>query len=172
MSSLQLFEFPNFKGQTLTLNNDTPDLSAVGFLQLAQSLKVHGDPWIVFDELGYKGKHQGYTEGGHSSIPGFEKQISSIRVVPGGFDNPSLALSPEVNYGGFSISLEKTVNSVKPQGMPDMALSAQVHRGAWVLYQQENHKGNSKVVVKGDEIPDCDPVGWGDKISSVKVIPK
>ncbi|XP_073472654.1 epidermal differentiation-specific protein-like [Aquarana catesbeiana] len=168
MNALELFELPDFKGDFVSIEQDTKDLTSVGFLQRARSLKVHGDPWIVFTGISYEGKFKCYLEGSYPSIPALEKKISSVRVVRDGLYNPSITLFEHIYYGGKTVTLEKAANSLKPYGFDNMASSQNNVSGAWILYSEEYYKGEQKVTVAGDDIPDYHKFGWGDKVSSLK----
>ncbi|XP_073472715.1 epidermal differentiation-specific protein-like [Aquarana catesbeiana] len=168
MSSLELFELPNFKGDFVSIKQDTGDLTSNGFLQRARSLKVHGDPWIVFTGINYKGEFKCYSEGSYPSIPEFDKKISSVRVVKGGLYNPTITLFEHGYYGGKPVTLEKAANKLKPYGFDNMASSQKNVRGAWILYAEEYYKGEQRVTLAGDDIPDYHALGWGNKVSSLK----
>ncbi|XP_073472640.1 epidermal differentiation-specific protein-like [Aquarana catesbeiana] len=168
MNALELFESPNFKGSSVSIEQDMEDLTTVGFLHKAGSLKVHGDPWIVFTEIKYKGQFKCFVEGSYPSIPALEKKISSVRVVRGGLYNPTITLFEHINYGGKSVTLEKAANSLKLYGFDNMASSQKNFHGAWILYSEEYYNGHQMVTVAGDDIPDYHKFGWGDKVSSLK----
>lgn len=168
MSSLELFELPNFKGDYVSIDHETKDLTSIGFLQRARSLKVHGDPWIVFSGINYTGQFKCYSEGSYASIPAFEKKISSVRVVKGGLYNPTITLFEHGYYGGKSVTLTKAANSLKPYGFDNIVSSQKNVHGAWVLYSEEYYKGEQRVTVAGDNIEDYHALGWGDKVSSLK----
>ncbi|XP_073472726.1 epidermal differentiation-specific protein-like [Aquarana catesbeiana] len=168
MSSLELFELPNFKGASVSIKQDTGDLTSNGFLQRARSLKVIGDPWIVFTGTSYTGEFNCYAAGPHSSIPAFEKKISSVRVVKGGLNTPTITLFEDIHYGGKTVTLEEAANSLKAYGLDNMASSQKNVSGAWILYSEDHYRGEQKITVAGDDIPDYHALHWGDKVSSLK----
>ncbi|OCT73361.1 hypothetical protein XELAEV_18036344mg [Xenopus laevis] len=169
-NTLELYEFPNLKGDSHSLQADSPDLSTVGFLKRAQSLKVIGDPWIVFTETKYQGEFFNYKEGTYNSIPSFANKISSVRVVPGGFFTPKITVYEHIHYGGKMVPLEKSADSLKPYQLDNMASSHKTHSGAWILYEEEYYRGKRMITVAGDQVPNYVPLGWNDIVGSVKHI--
>ncbi|OCT73372.1 hypothetical protein XELAEV_18036355mg [Xenopus laevis] len=169
-NTLELYALPNLKGDSHSLQADSPDLSTVGFLKRAQSLKVIGDPWIVFTGTKYQGEFFNYKEGTYNSIPSFANKISSVRVVPGGFFTPKITVYEHINYGGKMVPLEKSADSLKPYLLDNMASSHKTHSGAWILYDGDHYRGKKMITVAGDQVPNYVPLGWNDKVSSMKPI--
>ncbi|KAM4808001.1 epidermal differentiation-specific protein-like [Rhinophrynus dorsalis] len=170
MSRIELFEFPDMKGDSESLVADSPDLSLLGFHKRAQSLRVIGEAWIVFTDLKFQGDFAVFKEGIYSSIPGFSKSISSLRIVKGGLYEPKITLYEHINYGGRVQPLTKDADSLKPYGLNNMISSHKVDKGAWVLYEGEFYTGKTMVTIAGDNVPDYTKIGWNDKASSVKSI--
>ncbi|KAM9331086.1 epidermal differentiation-specific protein-like [Gastrophryne carolinensis] len=172
MNTLELFEFPNFKGvsECITLNN--PNLSSIGFLKKAQSLKVKGDPWIVFSEVnyGYKGDFRCYLEGSYNTIPAWDQRISSVKLVKGGLYHHKITLFEHIHYGGQPLTLEKEAKSLKSYGFDNKVSSHKVASGAWILYSGEFFEGNRMVAVIGDEVDNYVPMGWNDKVNSLRPV--
>uniref|UniRef100_A0A1B8XT54 Beta/gamma crystallin 'Greek key' domain-containing protein n=1 Tax=Xenopus tropicalis TaxID=8364 RepID=A0A1B8XT54_XENTR len=159
MNRIELFQLQNLQGSSVALTADSPDLSAVGFWRKAQSLRVCGDPWVVFTNQQYEGDFSFYEEGTYNSIPGFAGFIGSVRVVPGGFSCPSIILYEHINYEGRSVPVKKSVDSVVPIGFNDMASSHRVESGAWILYEHVNYRGHRMVTVAGDNVSNYVPLG-------------
>lgn len=170
MNTLELFEFPDFKGDSVSLDGDMSDLSSVGFLKKAQSLKVQGDPWVVFSDVNYdyRGTFTCFSEGAHRSIPSWANKICSARIVRGGLYQPKITLYEDIEYEGRAVHLEKAATSLKPYGFDNMASSQKEVRGAWILYSEEYYKGDQMVTVAGEELPNYHARGWGDRVSSLK----
>ncbi|XP_075435546.1 epidermal differentiation-specific protein-like [Ascaphus truei] len=170
MSGLELFEDPNFKGDTgaISLHESTPDLATKNFLNRTSSLRVTGDPWIVFTEINYRGDFQIYREGKHALIPEFDNKIASVKVVKGGLSTPKITLYEDIHYKGKEKILTQALPSLGSAGMDHMISSHKVQSGAWLLYQQEHYEGASMVAVAGDNQPDYRCIGWNDKMRSLK----
>ncbi|OCU01525.1 hypothetical protein XELAEV_18007316mg [Xenopus laevis] len=170
MSTIELFEFPDMKGDSHSLTDDTPDLAQFGFLKRAQSIRVIGEPWVVFTDSKYQGQYAVFKEGIYSSIPGFSKSISSTRIVKGGLYEPKITVYEHINYGGRAQVLLKDADSLKTYGMETMVSSHKVDKGAWVLYQGDFFTGKTMVTIAGDSVPDYTKIDWNDKANSVKAI--
>ncbi|XP_073472509.1 epidermal differentiation-specific protein-like [Aquarana catesbeiana] len=170
MNTLELFEFRDFKGDSVSIQQDTADLTSVGFLKNAESLKISGQPWFVFSEAGYRGKFRCFKEGNYNSIPAFQKNISSMRLVKGGLYNHKITVYEHINYGGKSINLDRPTDSLNPYRFDNMVSSHKSVSGAWILYAGEFYTGDQMVALAGDEIPDYRTLGWNDKVSSLKPV--
>ncbi|OCU01524.1 hypothetical protein XELAEV_18007315mg [Xenopus laevis] len=170
MSTIELFEFRDMHGDSVSLSADSPDLSLVGFLKRAQSLRVFGEPWIAFTDLRYKGHFVVYKEGSYNSIPSVSRLISSLRIVKGGLYEPKITLYEQANYGGRAQVLQKDADSLKPYGLYKLISSHKVEKGAWVIYEGEFYTGNTMVTIAGDTTADYGKTGWCYKASSVKSI--
>ncbi|XP_077334613.1 epidermal differentiation-specific protein-like [Lithobates pipiens] len=168
ISTLQLFTEPHFKGETVTLHDDMPDLSAIHFLKTAQSLTVFGDPWIVFSDSNYKGEFDYYPEGNHKSLLSWDNKICSVRVVKGDLDDPSIKLYDKPNYTGKKITLEGPVPSLQNIGFKPS--SYKVTRGAWILYTNDNYQDKKGITLAKDEIPDISKTGSNIQVKSLKPI--
>ncbi|XP_075704664.1 epidermal differentiation-specific protein-like [Rhinoderma darwinii] len=172
MNTLELFEFPNFKGESVSLDRDNSDLSTVHFLQKAQSLKVHEDPWTVFSNVNYHytGNFECFSEGHYPSIPSWANKISSARLVKGGLYQPKITLYEHVCYGGRSVYLENAENELRSSRLANMTSSHKDVSGAWILYSGEYYKGDRMVTVAGEDLSNYHSYGWGDKVNSLKPI--
>ncbi|XP_018430226.1 PREDICTED: gamma-crystallin B-like [Nanorana parkeri] len=156
MNAIELFEFPDFKGDPCFIDHDFTDLKDVPFLKKVLSLKVHRDTWIIFSETDYKGEFSCYKAGSYSSLSGFDSKIRSVRCVKGGLDNHKITLYEEETLGGEEVTLQVSVDSVKSHGFGKKALSHKVVSGAWVLYSRENYEGGHMVTVAGDKVDKYD----------------
>uniref|UniRef100_A0A803JNE4 Beta/gamma crystallin 'Greek key' domain-containing protein n=1 Tax=Xenopus tropicalis TaxID=8364 RepID=A0A803JNE4_XENTR len=151
---LELYSKPNLKGDSQRLQADCGDLSSVGFLKRAQSLKVIGAPWIVFTGTQYRGEFTHYREGTFN-IPGFANDISSVRVVTGGLLTPKITLYEFPQNEGKTVTLEE-----RKDGFNNVISSHKTERGAWILYNGEDYNGSRMVTVAGDMVPNYISPDW------------
>ncbi|XP_077334612.1 epidermal differentiation-specific protein-like [Lithobates pipiens] len=170
MNTLELFEFPEFAGESVSIEQDTTNLADVGFLKKAQSLKINGEPWFLFSENGYKGKFRCFKPGNYSSIPSFQKNIGSARRVKGGLYNPKITLYEHIHYGGRPVTLEKPTDSLQSYGFDNTASSHKQVKGAWILYSGEYYTGEQIVALAEEDIPNYCHLDWNDKVSSLKPV--
>jgi hypothetical protein len=56
-STITLFEKPNFQGRSMTFEHRVPSLNAVGFNDLAQSVKISGKrDWVLCESRNFLGR--------------------------------------------------------------------------------------------------------------------
>lgn len=56
-SNITLFEKPNYQGRSMTFDHRIPSLNAVGFNDLAQSVKIDGKrDWVLCDSRNFLGR--------------------------------------------------------------------------------------------------------------------
>ncbi|XP_077323517.1 epidermal differentiation-specific protein-like [Lithobates pipiens] len=170
MNTIELFQFPDFKGDSVSIKKDNADLATVGFLNKAESLKITGEPWFVFSEANYRGKFRVFKEGNYNSIPTFEKTISSVRHVKGGLHNPKITLYEGSCYRGREVNLDRPTDSLRPYKFNNKASSHNSVSGAWILYDGEFYTGDQIVTLAGDEISDYYKFGWNNEVSSLKPV--
>jgi hypothetical protein len=57
VSSITLFEMPNYQGRSMTFTHRIPSLNAVGFNDLAQSVKITGkQDWVLCESRNFLGR--------------------------------------------------------------------------------------------------------------------
>ncbi|KAM4808376.1 epidermal differentiation-specific protein-like [Rhinophrynus dorsalis] len=170
MNTIELYEFPELKGKSKALHDDITDLMNIGFNQKAQSLRVSGEPWIVFIGKNYEGEFYVFKEGIYSTIPSVTKQICSVRVVHGGLYNPKITIYDQTCFNGRSVTIEGAEDSLKPYGMENNVLSYTMEKGAWIMYDGEYYTGGHKIALAGDKNANSGICGSDTKIKSLKPI--
>uniref|UniRef100_A0A8C5PFS4 Beta/gamma crystallin 'Greek key' domain-containing protein n=1 Tax=Leptobrachium leishanense TaxID=445787 RepID=A0A8C5PFS4_9ANUR len=165
MSRIELFAERDFLGNSMTLDADTPNLTLKGFNDVTKSMRVIGEPWVVFQHINYEGEFNLYRPGNYNSLGGFEDMISSVRKVSGGLDNPEIILYEHTNYGGRSVTLTNNAEDLRTYGFNDTTSSHKMIRGAGVLYEHIHFQGKKMVTLPGDNVPDYVPLGWNDAAS-------
>uniref|UniRef100_A0A8C5N0M1 Beta/gamma crystallin 'Greek key' domain-containing protein n=1 Tax=Leptobrachium leishanense TaxID=445787 RepID=A0A8C5N0M1_9ANUR len=170
MSRIELFAERDFLGNSMTLDADTPNLTLKGFNDVTKSMRVIGEPWVVFQHINYEGEFNLYRPGNYNSLGGFEDMISSVRKVSGGLDNPEIILYEHTNYGGRSVTLTNNAEDLRTYGFNDTTSSHKMIRGAGVLYEHIHFQGKKMVTLPGDNVPDYVPLGWNDAANSVQFL--
>ncbi len=51
-----LFEHSDYRGRSIEIDRDTPDLSPMGFSDIASSARVQGGAWEVCENINYQGR--------------------------------------------------------------------------------------------------------------------
>ncbi|XP_072270098.1 epidermal differentiation-specific protein-like [Pyxicephalus adspersus] len=160
-NSIELFEFPNFNGKTKCITGDT-DISFT-----AKSIKVHGDPWILFTVKNGKEELKCLEKGNYSSVS--DCVMRSMRVVNGGLSSPQITLYERSDYQGRSLMLNQPAKDLSNHSFSDSAASHRDVQGAWILYSGQGYTGNYLVTVAGDEITNYTK-SLKDNVSSLKPV--
>ncbi|XP_073472615.1 epidermal differentiation-specific protein-like [Aquarana catesbeiana] len=168
MNLIQLYPHQDYRGESVTINEDNPNLSTLGILKTTQSLVVSGDPWIVYSDINYQGAFKCFKAGNYSTLSLWGNKIKSVRVVKGGLDNPGITLYEDVNYEGRAVVLKAHVDSLKTHDFDKKALSHKVTQGAWILYSADAFSGDKMIMLMGDEVPDYSEINWQNKLSSLE----
>uniref|UniRef100_A0AAY4CF03 Beta/gamma crystallin 'Greek key' domain-containing protein n=1 Tax=Denticeps clupeoides TaxID=299321 RepID=A0AAY4CF03_9TELE len=134
-----------------------PDLRDVSFNDCISSVKVIGQPWVLYEHPHCQGAQFYFEEGECRSVE-WHEVISSLEQVKEDLTNPQITLYEDQNYGGRSITLNCETNLMFGN-FNDMISSCRVDRGAWVLYEHPNRGGRSILVRAGREFPN---IGWID----------
>uniref|UniRef100_A0AAY4C2T0 Beta/gamma crystallin 'Greek key' domain-containing protein n=1 Tax=Denticeps clupeoides TaxID=299321 RepID=A0AAY4C2T0_9TELE len=113
-----------------------PDLRDVSFNDCISSVKVIGQPWVLYEHPHCQGAQFYFEEGECRSVE-WHEVISSLEQVKEDLTNPQITLYEDQNYGGRSITLNCETNLMFGN-FNDMISSCRVDRGAWVLYEHPN----------------------------------
>ncbi|KAJ1211929.1 hypothetical protein NDU88_007280 [Pleurodeles waltl] len=169
MTTIHFFAEEGCKGASSgPVKQDVPNLSSVGFLQRAKSLRVSGNPCIVFKEKDFKGNFALFQEGDCDSLGEFSEAISSVRVVKGGLRDPEITVYEHINYGGKATTLTSPTPNLNSYEMNNMISSHKVTKGAWRLYEKEDYDGSCIVALAGDNLDSYLSIGWNDTVNSLK----
>ncbi|XP_061473735.1 epidermal differentiation-specific protein-like [Rhineura floridana] len=152
MNKIIVYEHEDFKGLSKEFTSDVPDLRSVDFGDCISSLKVIGQPWLVFHDANYKGLAFAYEEGEHQRI-NLNNNISSLQLVSEDLENPQITLYEHPNYEGASKVITEETNLCYGY-FNDKASSHYVQKGAWLLYENANRGGWYYVAREGTKLPD------------------
>ncbi|XP_075431713.1 epidermal differentiation-specific protein-like [Ascaphus truei] len=170
MNTIELFADPNFQGKTgaISLHESSPDLTKKKFLNRTSSMRITGDPWIIFTEKNYGGDFEMYQEGEHAVLPEFNNKIASVKVIKGGLSTPKINLYVDNDYKGAVTTLLDAQYIISTSSMDNKISSHKVESGAWVLFDQQCYEGNMMAVVAGDSVPNYSAIQWDGKLKSLK----
>uniref|UniRef100_A0AAY4BQS6 Beta/gamma crystallin 'Greek key' domain-containing protein n=1 Tax=Denticeps clupeoides TaxID=299321 RepID=A0AAY4BQS6_9TELE len=147
VNKIFVYEHPDFQGVSREFTEYCPDLRDVSFNDCISSVKVIGQPWVLYEHPHCQGAMFYFEEGECRSVV-WHDAISSLEQVKEDLTNPQITLitlNCETNlcFGSFN----------------DMISSCRVDRGAWVLYEHPNRGGRSILVRAGRKFPS---IGWID----------
>ncbi|KAL7864054.1 hypothetical protein AOLI_G00154740 [Acnodon oligacanthus] len=164
MNKIIVYEHSHFGGIGKEFTSSVPNLVRENFNDCISSLKVIGNPWVVYTDINYSGSQFVYEEGEYPRVE-FNDSISSLEMVTEDLTNPQITLYEHDNYRGRSLVLNTETNLVYGS-FHDVASSHKVQRGAWVLYEHINRAGAQMVARASRDLPNY---GWfNDKVSHVR----
>ncbi len=147
-----LYERHEFRGRSVTLQREAPDLRRAGMDDRASSLRVSSGTWEACTEPGFRGDCRLYREGDYPRLGRQSDRISSIRPVrdrpgpgpgPGaGGDGAEVELFDRQDFSGPLRRLTGPTPNFEPLGINDAAASIIVHRGTWEFCTDANYRGD------------------------------
>ncbi|KAJ1121938.1 hypothetical protein NDU88_000446 [Pleurodeles waltl] len=168
MDSITVYEGANFTGLKRTFTADVPYLIKESFNDCISSVKVVGQPWILYEDANYQGSFKALEEGEYSVINGFMSrlQVSSLRLIDDDLSHPQITVYEHPNEGGEDLVL--TQETVLAYGVLDNKISShRVQSGAWVLYDRKHSDKSSILARAGEYLKNYGDVGFDNKVSHV-----
>ena len=167
---VQLYEFPNFLGASLTLTTDNNNLFLSGFGNLTSSIRITNQP-SFYTECLYEGTYKTLPAGLYPDLSilglAINDVISSVRV-PVGFQ---IELYKNANFvenqTGEKITLTTDNNNLIPSGFDNTISSIKISEVP-VFYSESFYLGGFVSLTQGD-YPDL--TLFDNLISSVRVPP-
>ncbi|KAJ1122318.1 hypothetical protein NDU88_000811 [Pleurodeles waltl] len=163
MNTITCYELANFQGLQKTFTADVPDLIKENFNDCIASVKIVGQPWVLYEHLYYGGQCLPLEEGEHPELS-LINHASSARVITEDLDNPQITLYEHFHAGGYALVLTEEAN-LSFGSMQDNASSHRVQRGAWALYEHINKTGRCIVARAGEYLANYNDIGFNDHIS-------
>uniref|UniRef100_A0A8C7BX96 Beta/gamma crystallin 'Greek key' domain-containing protein n=1 Tax=Neovison vison TaxID=452646 RepID=A0A8C7BX96_NEOVI len=147
VSKIQLFSGPDFLGDHISFEDDQASLPA-SFQ--AQSCRVHGGSWILFDEKNFEGDQHILSEGEFPTLTAMgclaSTVLGSLQKVPLYFSEPSIFLYGLECFEGKEIELDREVRSLQAEGFNNHVLSVRIRGGIWVLCEHSDFRGRQWLV--------------------------
>ncbi|XP_072513936.1 epidermal differentiation-specific protein-like [Salminus brasiliensis] len=150
MSKIILYEHYNFQGLSREFTSDVANLISHNFNDCISSLKVVGNPWVVYRDVNFAVPLAVYEEGEYAQVQNNDT-FSSLQLVTEDLTNPQITLYEHANYQGRSvvINAETSLSTLSFNGVIS---SHRVQRGVWVLYEQANQTGRIMVARAGQDV--------------------
>uniref|UniRef100_A0A4W4E4E4 Beta/gamma crystallin 'Greek key' domain-containing protein n=1 Tax=Electrophorus electricus TaxID=8005 RepID=A0A4W4E4E4_ELEEL len=139
MNKIIVYEHCNFQGLSREFTSNVSNLIDHSFNDCISSLKIIGNPWVVYRHVNFKDILAVYEEGEYSAVQ-HNDTISSMELVTEDLTDPQITLYEHVNYGGQKIVVN-CETSLCSGSFNDLASSHKVQRGAWILYEHANRGG-------------------------------
>jgi hypothetical protein len=183
---VRLYTGANFRGQSVTVREDTPSLVPLGINDRVESIQIpNGEAWEVCVDVDYGNQCQ-LLEGSVADLGamGWGGRISSLRRVSGGGYASNRRYGGAVgtsgvvggavvfadpNFNGQAMTLRGAVPNLVPSGFNDKISSIQIPDGeSWEVCQDVDYGGTCQVVT--GSISDLRGMGWNDRISSLRPV--
>lgn len=157
MSQIKVFRDSDFRGGSVVIDKDVPDLRAFGYNDVISSIMVMPEgTWTFYEHASYSGysitvsAYGGSTGSGSYSNPselgGRNDAFSSIRrntELVTRANNPKIRLFRDANYfaGEVQITGEGVTKSLVDLGFNDVVSSVIVEGGTWILMEHADRDG-------------------------------
>lgn len=178
-AEVTLYQQPNFGGERLTLRDQSGNLQGTPLYDRASSVRVHSGDWEFCTQPNFRGDCVTLRAGEYASLDQrLNHRIESVRQVGGYDDRPgrrgdrmargSIELYGQPGFGGRSVEIDRSVDSLRGSGMDDRASSIVVNEGVWQLCSGPGYSGTCRVFTPG-RYPQLD-YGMDNQVSSARQI--
>lgn len=181
---ITLYEGPNMRGRSISLNRTTPNLGYLGFENKAASAYVTDGRWELCTEPYFRGQCRTYERGQQPSLGGQSYRVSSARIANDGLAEPApgdrwsnsgdaeVVVYDRQNFGNQLRTLREATPNFEPLGFNDAVASLVVRRGTWQFCTDAYYRGECITYAPGrypvlpgkdDRFSSARPVsgGWG-----------
>ena len=179
---ITVFTDPDFRGESASFRDDTPDLVNFDLNDNISSVRVsRGDAWEICQDINYANRCQIITRdiSDLRSI-GWNDRISSLRRIGGGssgrgrppfFPQPNyrggVMVFTDRDFRGESVSFREDAPDLVPYGLNDKISSVRIPPGeSWEVCQDINFVNRCQIITRS--IADLRSIGWDDRISSMR----
>lgn len=181
---ITLYEGPNMRGRSVSLNRTTPNLGYLGFENRASSAYITDGRWELCTEPYFKGQCRTYGPGQQPSLGGQSYKVSSARIANDGLYDPppddrwshsgdsEVVVYDRQNFSNQLRTLREATPNFDPLGFNDAVASLVVRRGTWQFCTDAYYRGECvtygpgrypSLPGKDDRFSSARPVqgGWG-----------
>jgi hypothetical protein len=175
---ITVYTDPDFRGESASFRDDTPDLVAYGINDKISSIRVApGESWEVCQDIDYANRCQIINRSiANLRTIGWDDRISSLRRLRGRFDRGrsqepvrGIMVFTDRDFRGESTSFREDAADLVAYGLNDRISSIRLSPGeTWEVCQDINFANRCQIVTRS--IPDLRTIGWDDRISSLRRI--
>ena len=186
-----LFEHSGYGGRHLRIDGAVPNLSAMGFNDIASSIRVRDGSWLLCQDSDFHGRCV-VVDGDVENFGqfGLNDRVTSIRPLmsgdrgygaghderhwgdhdgrggDAGRGRETVILFQNDRFSGQSIVVDKDVSDLGRMGFNDRLTSLRVDGGVWLLCEHANYQGRCVKVQR--DIPNLSSLGLNDAVSSIR----
>lgn len=166
---ITLYSDTGLRGNAVELTADQPNFNLVRFNDQARSIEVRGGVWLVCSDGNYRGKCE-YIDRTVRNLGeiGLSGAISSAKRVPydKGPRSYDIAFFADGNYSGPFLGFDEGEANLSQFRFNDTASSVIVNRGAWLVCEDADYRGNCDVI--DASMGNLGTIGLNDRISSFR----
>ena len=130
MSKIIVYEHVDFQGISREFTSSVSNLIQENFNDCISSLKVIGNPWVLYSDINFSGNPEIYEEGEYARVE-HNDSISSLEMVTEDLTDPQITLYAHENYEGRN-GLKNETN-LWDGFFNEVAVSRKVQRGGLAL---------------------------------------
>ncbi|XP_029437811.1 epidermal differentiation-specific protein-like [Rhinatrema bivittatum] len=161
MSSIVVYQYPNFQGKSQRFTTHVEDLKKTEFGCLAGSAQVTGQPWLAYQNPYMMDFVKLLEEGDYPDLSAL--QVRALRFIVENLENPHLLLFEKDYFEGRCVALTQATKLADVQ-FDKRARSHYVRSGAWLLYDSESKNGRCLLATAG-ECKNYEGLNFHDKLS-------
>jgi Beta/Gamma crystallin len=173
----------NYRGESATFRNDTPNLASAGWNDAISSVRVpNGETWEICQDNDYRSRCQTLSgDVADLRTMGWNDRISSLRRIDnaGARDrardgwnassDSSVTVYVNANFGGQSTFLRGATPNLVPYRINDKVSSIRITNGeTWEVCQDIDYGGQCQRL--SASVADLRTIGWNDRISSLRPV--
>ncbi len=179
---ITVFTDPDFRGESASFHNDTPDLVTYELNDKISSIRVTpGESWEVCQDIDYANRCQIITRSiSNLRSIGWDDRISSLRRLganrsgrgrppffPGPGNQGGMMVFTDRDFKGESVSFLEDAPNLVAYGLNDKISSIRIPSGeSWEVCQDVDFVNRCQIITRS--IPDLRSIGWDDRISSLR----
>ena len=107
MSKIIVYEHVDFQGISREFTSSVSNLIQENFNDCISSLKVIGNPWVLYSDINFSGNPEIYEEGEYARVE-HNDSISSLEMVTEDLTDPQITLYEHDNYQGRTVLKNET----------------------------------------------------------------
>jgi beta/gamma crystallin len=172
----------NYRGQSVTFRDDTPNLASAGWNDAISSIRMpNGETWEICQDRDYGRSCQQLT-GNVADLRtmGWNDRVSSLRRIDttgvrdrqrswNAYTGSGVTLYVSPNFGGQSTLLRGATPNLVPYKINDKVSSIRITSGeTWEVCQDSNYGGQCQML--SASVADMRTMGWNDRISSLRPV--
>jgi uncharacterized protein YcfJ len=172
LGEVTLYGREDFRGRSITINDEARNLERAGFADRASSAVVRGSSYEFCDERGFRGRCVMLAPGRYPTLAamGMNDAVASLRRVAAPPPaSAEITLFEREGFRGQSLSVHEPVRNLRRENFGDRASSAIVRGGRFEICDRRGFEGRCMVLRPG-QYPSLAAMGMDDAVTSVRPV--